>query len=191
LQVRSANRAALDVVHAAAVAAGATLDVYDALERVPPLNPDAADDPGDVVTDWRGRIAQADVVVIASPEYAGSLAGVVKNALDWIVGSGELYSKPVGLISAGTSGGHHARQALVQTLTWQGAHVVASVGIDAPRTKSDGDGTFTDPATIVELEAFASLMLAVARPGGDTRLALVCTIVADAGVDANHIAPVV
>lgn len=191
LQARSSNRAALDVVHAAARTAGATVDIYDALERLPPLNPDAADDASDVVTDWRAQIGQADVVVIASPEYAGSLAGVVKNALDWIVGSGELYSKPVGLISAGTSGGHHARQALVQTLTWQGGHVVASLGIDAPRMKSDADGTFTDPATIAELEAFASLMLAVARPGGDTRLALVRAIVADAGVDANHIAPVV
>ncbi len=47
------------------------------------------------------------------------------------------YRKPIGLVSAGTSGGYHARRALVQTLTWQGAHVVASLGIDAPRTKSD------------------------------------------------------
>lgn len=79
----------------------------------------------------------------------------------------------------------------MQTLTWQGAHVVASLGIDAPRTKSDTDGTFTDPETIAALEAFANLMLEVARSGGDTRLALVRAIVMDAGVDANHIAPVV
>ena len=191
LQARSSNRAALEVVHAAARAAGASLDEYDALERVPAFNPDRTDDAEEVVTDWRARIAQADVVVIASPEYAGSLVGMVKNALDWIVGSGELYAKPVGLISAGTSGGYHARRALVQTLTWQGAHVVASLGIDGPRTKSDADGAFTDSATIAELEEFTALMLGVTRREGDARLELVRGIVADAGVDAKLINPVV
>ena len=121
---------------------GATVDRYDDLGELPPFNPDL-DDPGDAVRDWRARMGAADAVVIASPEYAGSVAGVVKNALDWIVGSGEFYRKPVGLISAGTSGGIHARNALVQTLTWQGAHVVASLGIGSPRTKSDAHGAIT------------------------------------------------
>ena len=188
LQARSSNRAALDVVHAAARAAGATVDSYDALDRVPPFNPDRMDEAGEIVADWRARIAAVDVVVVASPEYAGSLAGVVKNALEWIVGSGELYSKPVGLISAGTSGGHHARRALVQTLTWQGAHVVASLGIDTPRTKSDADGVFTDPETLAALEHFTTLMLRVRDEDGDARLRLVRPIAADAGVDSRHIA---
>ena len=191
LQARSSNRAALHVVHEVARGVGATVDEYDRLASIPPLNPDHVDDAGEVVDEWRARIARADTVVIASPEYAGSLAGVVKNALDWIVGSGELYAKPVGLISAGTSGGNLARRALVQTLTWQGAHVVASLGIDAPRTKSDADGAFTDSATIAELEQFTALMLGVTRREGDARLELVRGIVADAGVDANLINPVV
>ena len=33
-------------------------------------------------------------MLIAAPEYAGAIAGVMKNALDWIVGSGDLYGKP-------------------------------------------------------------------------------------------------
>ena len=40
------------------------------------------------------------------------------------------------VISAGTSGGPFARQMMVQTLTWQGAHVVAESDRRA-RTKSD------------------------------------------------------
>ena len=167
---------------------GTTVDRYDGLSELPPFNPDR-DDPGDAVRDWRARIEAADAVVIASPEYAGSLAGVVKNALDWIVGSGELYRKPVGLISAGTSGGFHARRALVQTLTWQGAHVVASLGIDVPRTKSDGGGVITDGPTITELRALAHLMVQAATNDPPARLELVRTVVTDAGVDPEHIAP--
>ena len=188
LQARSANRAALDVVSAAMVDEGAWVDRYDALELVPPFNLDL-DDPGDAVRDWRVRIEAADAVVIASPEYAGSLAGVVKNALDWIVGSGELYRKPVGLISAGTSGGYHARRALVQTLTWQGAHVVASRGIDVPRTKSDASGVITDGPTITDLGSFAHLLVQAATHDARWRLDLVRAVVAEAGVDPEHIAP--
>ena len=188
LQARSANRAVLDVVGAATADEGATVDRYDALELLPPFNPDL-DDPGDAVRDWRVRIEVADAVVIASPEYAGSLAGVVKNALDWIVGSGELYRKPVGLRSAGTSGGYHARRALVQTLTWQGAHVVASLGIAVPRTKSDAGGVITDRATITDLGAFGHLMVQAATRDARWRLDLVRTVVTDAGVDPARITP--
>ena len=189
LQARSSNRAALDVVHAVIRDAGATIDEYDRLARIPPLNPDHVDAPGEFVGDWRARIARADVVIIASPEYAGSLAGVLKNALDWIVGSGELYTKPVGLVTVGTSGGHHARRALVQTLTWQGAHVVASLGIGAPKTKSDADGRVADPETIVALEAFGRSMMDIPTLGARARLDVVGGIVSDAGIDGHRVAP--
>jgi NAD(P)H-dependent FMN reductase len=42
----------------------------------------------------------------------------VKNAFDWLVGSGEMYRKPVAVLTAGTSGGQHARRMMAQTLTW-------------------------------------------------------------------------
>ena len=130
-------------------------------------------------------------MLIAAPEYAGALAGTIKNALDWVVGSGELYAKPVAVLSAGTTGGSFARQHLIQTLTWQGAHVVADLGIAAPRTKSDADGRYTDPATVAEIETLTAVLLdAVALPPRD-RLALVRAVVDAAGVDAAHIAPVV
>lgn len=187
LAAQSANRAALNVVGTAVVGMSATVDRYDAIDLLPPFNPDSVD-PGDAERQWRARIAAADAVVIASPEYAGSLAGVVKNALDWIVGSGELYRKPVGLVSAGTSGGHHARRALVQTLTWQGAHVVASLGIEVPRTKSDGEGVITHSQTITDLEAFTRLVVQAGTQDVRSRMDLVRAVVTEAGVDTEHIA---
>ena len=46
-------------------------------------------------------VKSADGVVFATPEYAFGLPGSLKNALDWLVGSGELYEKPVVVIERG------------------------------------------------------------------------------------------
>ena len=121
--------------------------------------------------------------VYSSPEPT------IKNALDWIVGSGELYTKPVAVISAGTSGGVYARQMMIQTLTWQGAHVVAELGIASPRPKSDADGQFVDDATITEIERLAALLVEVLALDAGDRLALVRAVVDAAHVDPGHIAP--
>ena len=127
-------------------AAGATVDVFDRLADIPAFDPDREEEPIEVLVDWRRRLAAADAVVVAVPEYAGAVAGAVKNTFDWTVGGSDVYRRPMAVISAGTSGGPYARQMMVQTLTWQGAHVVAELGIAAPRTKSDADGRFTDAA---------------------------------------------
>jgi chromate reductase, NAD(P)H dehydrogenase (quinone) len=165
------------------------LDDYADLARIPPFNAALDDDPGPVVTAWRKRIGSSDAVLIAAPEYAGALAGTIKNALDWIVGSGELYAKPVAVMSAGTTGGPFARQMLIQTFTWQGAHVVAQMGIAAPRTKSDADGRLTDDATIAEIERLTAVLVDAPTLDADARLELVRTVVATAGVDIGRIAP--
>ena len=132
LQRTSANRAALDVARAVLSANGVEVSVFEGLGLIPPLNPDRDGNPGEVVLAFRAQIGLADAVLIAAPEYAGAIAGVVKNALDWVVGSGDLYGKPVALLSAGTSGGIFARRDLVRTLSWQGAHVVASLASRRP-----------------------------------------------------------
>jgi chromate reductase, NAD(P)H dehydrogenase (quinone) len=186
LQGASANRAALDVATDSLRASGAEVDDYQDLAAVPPFNPEA--DHGPVVTDLRVRIAAADVVLVAAPEYAGALAGAIKNALDWIVGSGELYLKPVAVMSAGSTGGHHARQHLIQTLTWQGAHVVAQLGISHPKTKSDADGRFTDAATLAEIERLALALATAPTLAPEARLTLVRAVIDEMGIDPNHIA---
>jgi NAD(P)H-dependent FMN reductase len=189
IQPFSANRAAIEVAHSCMRSRrDVELDDYTDLARIPPFNA-ALDDPSPVVTAWRRRIGGSDAVLIAAPEYAGAVAGTIKNALDWIVGSGELYAKPVAVVSAGTTGGPFARQMLIQTLTWQGAHVVAQMGIAAPRTKSDADGRFTDASTIAEIERLTAVLVDAPTLDAAARLALVRTVVAAAGVDIGHIAP--
>jgi chromate reductase, NAD(P)H dehydrogenase (quinone) len=196
LQRASANRAALDVARAALSAGGVGVSAFEGLGSIPPLNPDRRDDPGEAVLAFRTQIAAADAVLIAAPEYAGAIAGVMKNALDWVVGSGDLYGKPVALLSAGTSGGVFARRDLVRTLSWQGAHVVVSLGIEAAsiRSLSDSDGSrrFTDPTTLDEIGALASSLVASVAERPSERFAAVMRLARDAGVEqgplVDHIA---
>jgi chromate reductase len=192
LQRASANRAVLDVARAALSASGVEVSAFEGLGSIPPMNPDRGDDPGEAVQAFCAQIGAADAVVIAAPEYAGGIAGVVKNALDWVVGSGDLYGKPVALLSAGTSGGVFARRDLVRTLSWQGAHVVASLGIDAANTKSvsDADGwrRFTDPTTLDEIRALASSLIAAVAQRPSERLAAITVLTRDAGVEQGPLA---
>ncbi len=161
LSQTSANRAALNVAAEflkRSVLAGATN--FENLIDVPPLEPDPDRAAPWAVAILRGLIHEAQGVLIAAPEYGGAIAGTIKNALDWIVGSGEFYAKPVALISAGTTGGVHARQMMAQTLQWQGARVVADLGISTPKVKSDKSGRIVDVSTIAEIERVVRVLVA-------------------------------
>lgn len=72
-------------------------EIYSQLKQLPFFNPD--DDIENLnlpeVKKWRNALANADLVLLVSPEYAHGVTGVIKNALDWIVSSGELLNKPV------------------------------------------------------------------------------------------------
>jgi NAD(P)H-dependent FMN reductase len=189
LQARSANRAALEAATAVAEAAGARVEAFERLADVPAFDPGRGDEPIEAVAVWRRQVGSADAVVVAVPEYAGGLAGTVKNAFDWLVGTGEMYRKPVAVLSAGTTGGPHARRNLAQTLTWQGAYVVAEAGIAAPRTKSDDEGRLTDEPTLAAIaQATRTLLAAAAGPPAE-RVALAERLVTALGIEAGHVTP--
>jgi NAD(P)H-dependent FMN reductase len=159
---------------------------FEGLGELPILNPDEPDGNA-AVARLREQIGASDGVLIASPEYGGAIAGGIKNALDWIVGSGELYGKPVVAISAGTSGGWYANQHLIQSLTWRGAIPVARIGIAAPKTKMDGEGRFIDVATIEEIEGAAQRLLDAKGMARAELIERARAVVRDAGVEEVHL----
>ncbi|MCA9623176.1 MAG: NAD(P)H-dependent oxidoreductase, partial [Myxococcales bacterium] len=75
---------------------------------------------------WREALRSSDAVFMAAPEYGHSLPGALKNAIDWLIGSGELYGKPVAITAAvgDPRRGHRGLDALARTLRAAGARVV-------------------------------------------------------------------
>jgi NAD(P)H-dependent FMN reductase len=118
LQAESANLALLRTA-AASAPDGVDVVLYDGLRQLPHFDPDteASGEPPSV-RDWRQALADSDAVLIASPEYGHSLPGALKNAIDWVIGSGELERKVVALTAAvpGPERGRLGLQALRQTL---------------------------------------------------------------------------
>ncbi|MBW4638176.1 MAG: NAD(P)H-dependent oxidoreductase [Gloeocapsa sp. UFS-A4-WI-NPMV-4B04] len=101
-----------------------SISLYERLGELPHFNPELDNDNvPEPVRNWRSRLQECDGVLICTPEYAHGVPGVLKNALDWIVSSGEFMDKPTAVISASPSpdGGDKANASLVQTLRviWQ------------------------------------------------------------------------
>ena len=74
---------------------------------------------------------RSDGILISSPEYARGVAGVMKNALDWLVGSYEFPDKPVALINTSPRA-THALAALRLTLETMSAQIVEQASHHAP-----------------------------------------------------------
>ncbi|MGH3017284.1 MAG: NADPH-dependent FMN reductase [Gaiellaceae bacterium] len=87
---------------------GVELVPWDGLAAVPPFDEDAELLPAPAaVADLRAAIAHADAVLIATPEYNGSVPGQLKNALDWVsrpYATNPLRNRPVAVVGASTGG---------------------------------------------------------------------------------------
>ena len=131
LQRRSKNLALL-IIASRVVPPGAELVLFDGLRDLPHFNPDLdSDEVPESVRRWRQALADSDAVLIASPEYGFSLPGALKNAIDWVIGSGELEGKVIGIAAAvpGPDRGRRGLQALRDTLSAVRATIVGGTPI--------------------------------------------------------------
>ena len=126
LQAKSSNLTLLKLAVASAPE-GVEVSIFDGLRDLPHFDPDLeATGVPPSVDAWRAALSRSDAVLIASPEYGHSLPGSLKNAVDWVIGSGELERKVVAITAAtpGPERGRLGLQALRQTLLAVSATIV-------------------------------------------------------------------
>jgi NAD(P)H-dependent FMN reductase len=167
LRAASTNTAAL---RAAAMLApeGVEISLYGGLGDLPHFNPDLEGSEPSVVTDFRARVREAEGLLISSPEYAHGVPGVMKNALDWLVGGTEFIGMPVALLNA-TPPAVYAQASLTETLTAMAGNLVAEASIALPLRgrKLDAAGIAAEPgladALRAAIVAFARAIPAIPR----------------------------
>ena len=106
---------------------GSRATVYAGLGDLPHYDQDLdTDRPPAPVAALRDAVRRADGLVVATPEYNGSMPGVLKNAIDWASrprGASSLTGKPVAVISVSPSprGAQWAREEAEKVLRVAGA----------------------------------------------------------------------
>lgn len=143
---------------------GVTATEVTRIAEIPHYSEDLDVDTPDAVRILRTEVAEADAIVVVTPEYNGAMSSVVKNAIDWVSRpreSAAISGKPALVLSASQSprAGQWARENATRVLTVAGA---------APRAESIGvpdayrhfvDGALTDEALRSELaSALAELL---------------------------------
>ncbi len=133
-------------LNAALIGAIARMEVFD-VARVdtvlPPFTPDLADSAPTEVLAFRVALNAADAILICTPEYAMGVPGVLKNAIDWTVGSCEFAHKPTALITC-TSSGEIAHPALLEILRVLEARMTPDTALlyNHNRSRIRPDGSF-------------------------------------------------
>jgi NAD(P)H-dependent FMN reductase len=148
LRAGSSNTAVLEAARLLAPR-GVEVVLYDGLADLPAFNPDVEEGGVELppaAADLRARVADADGLLISSPEYAHGIPGSLKNLLDWLVGSVDVPGKPVTLVAA-SSRSIYAQSQLAEVLRTMNAHLVPeeSVGVPLPSRSTDAAAIAADP----------------------------------------------
>lgn len=140
----------------------ADLEIYPELALLPVFDP-AAEPAPEIVQRFRKKISEADALIICTPEYAFGIPGVLKNALDWTVSSGDLSEKPVALITASSSG-EKAHQAMSWVLDALGAAPAENCRllISFIRTKVNSTGITDEATRLAVQQVFDNLISRIA-----------------------------
>jgi NAD(P)H-dependent FMN reductase len=123
---------------------GVSLELFDRLGELPFYNEDIDnEDAADPVKALRAAAADADAALVVTPEYNGTIPGVLKNAIDWLsrpFGNGALKAKPVAVVGAahGQYGGVWAHDETRKSFGIAGVRVVEDLKLSVSTPTFDG-----------------------------------------------------
>lgn len=143
LRKESVNRQ-LAQVAAEVAPEGVTLVPFDRLGELPFYDEDVdGDDVPETVRALRAAAADADAALVVTPEYNGSIPGVLKNAIDWLsrpYGDSALKDKPVAVVGAalGQYGGVWAHDETRKSFGIAGPRVIEDLKLSVPSATFDG-----------------------------------------------------
>ena len=135
------------------------------IKGIPLYNADIEDSDGipQEVIDLKNRLADADGLLMVTPENNNSIPGVFKNAIDWCTRPPEdrfrvFSSLPVGLMGAtpGQFGTAFSQYAWLPVLRVLGAQVWAGrlLWVSGAMSKFDKEGNLTDESVMKQLSKY-------------------------------------
>lgn len=165
LRRASFNSAALRACQTLAPA-GMVIDIFEGIGDIPHFNGDDESSHGipPAAMALRERMAAADALLIATPEYNSSLPGALKNAIDWASRAPEppVMRKSVAIFGASMGGLGTARAQGHLRSIFVGFDAVLvnnpQVFIGQAHTKFDAAGTLTDTPTATILTALLTAL---------------------------------
>jgi chromate reductase len=149
---------------------GVTVELYDGLGDLPHYDADMdGEQPPESVRELRRRVDEADALLIVTPEYNGSIPGVLKNAIDWASRPARresaLWGKTVAVAGASTGsfGALWAQQDLRRVLGIAGARVIeGEVPVPMAHEIFDADGRLVNEMVAARLSKQLEALVAAA-----------------------------
>ncbi|MDA2894525.1 NAD(P)H-dependent oxidoreductase [Mycolicibacterium sp. BiH015] len=123
---------------------GVTLELFDRLGELPHYNEDIdTDNVPESVVALREAAARSGAALVVTPEYNGSIPGVLKNAIDWLsrpYGNSALKDKPLAVVGAalGQYGGVWAHDETRKSFGIAGPRVVEGLDLSVATPTFDG-----------------------------------------------------
>lgn len=127
--------------------------VFDQLKTLPHFDPELSiNNTPDVITSFRNLVAQADGMMICTPEYVFSMPSGLKNAIEWCISTTVFSDKPTGLITASASGekGHEQLQLIMKTAMAK-FNEQTTLLIPGVKGKFNREGQLSDQGTMSQL----------------------------------------
>jgi chromate reductase, NAD(P)H dehydrogenase (quinone) len=159
------------------VAAGTLLppdvdfELFEDLKAVPPYDEDDDLEPAPpAVSRLRAAIADADALLIATPEYNSSIPGQLKNALDWAsrpIATNVLRNKPVAVVGASTGafGAVWSQAELRKILAATGARVLdVELAVGHAAERFDEQGRLADESVREQLNETLDALVGATQP---------------------------